>query len=77
MDNAQVETLNARIRVAERKMADMFAAQIWGNHYTDGETRRPITPPSWTVHLGYHWYAVREWIAVHVLRVQVDDGEGD
>jgi len=73
------DALEERIRQAERTMADALNREIFytpgGNYYADGETRSPITTPPWTVRCGYRWYAFREWIAVHILRVQV--GEGD
>jgi hypothetical protein len=71
-----VEALEARLRDAEREMAArlneaIFATPVWW------PPAKPVPVP-WRTRLGWRWYAVREWVAAKVLRVDVGrDGEDE
>jgi hypothetical protein len=75
---AQIDLLTERLRRAEREMTARLNEAIFlspGPYYVPP----PVVPtPRWRMalrRLGWRWYALREWIAAHVLRVEVASEE--
>jgi hypothetical protein len=76
---AQIDLLEERCSAAEREMAARLNEALFfppgGPYFVPA----PVPPtPRWRTalrRLGWRWYAMREWIAVHVLRVEVAGDE--
>lgn len=67
-----IDEMEARIREAEEKCRQGLYAQMYQVTSTQC---LPVKTVPLHVRLGWWWYGVREWVAIHILRVEVrEDG---
>ena len=69
-----LDDIDQRIREAERAMAARLYEDMFPPFIGPMDKPRPILL---STRLRWRWYGVREWIAVHVLRVDIHEDEGD
>ena len=74
---AFLEVIEARMKQAENHMMSLIDRDIYGPLDPNWKPT-PITRwrAFWRI-LPYRWYWLRRWLAVHVLRVDIHDDDGD
>lgn len=75
MSNAYpaIAEAQARIREAEEKCRQGLYAQMYQVTSTQC---LPVKTVPLRVRLGWWWYGVREWVAIHILRIVVEREDG-
>lgn len=68
-DMAGIERM---VREAETRIARELSEAMFPPFIGPPEKPKPVP---WRTRLRWRWYAVREWLAVKVLRVDIPDGD--